>query len=313
MFNILNSLESLMSEKPPIYYERAFSHSPSSAMCYSAIDNEPIGSCIRAQYLQYKKFPVTNRGGMYMKMTQEAGHIWEEWAVQKFKELGIYISHHSKVSDTEHNIMGELDIVHYNPHTDEIEVTDVKQYNGSNWYAAKEITGSKDSHPKPKDSHLLQMFVYLLTLRNSGHAHIKTCNILYIDRSCGSWDNNFQFAISLFEDGDEIYPQVEYINKFNNNEIEYYVDRRITENNIYYKNSLLEQLIETEVIPPRDYKLIYTAQEVEQKYNDKLISTTAYNKWCQDPVKNSLGDWNCKYCKYGPDLNGNSTCYTLDE
>jgi len=309
MFNILSSIETLYNEPAPIKVERRFSHSPSSAMCYSATDNRPIGSCIRASYMRAKDYPSSNKGSMYMTMTQEAGHLWEDWCVQKFKELGIYISHHSKVADLENNISGELDIVHINPNTGELEVTDIKQYNGSNWYASKEIIGSKDTSPKPKDSHLLQMFVYLLTLSKTGNEHIKYCNILYIDRSCGSWSNNFQFRISLHEEDKVIYPKVEY---FRFDQLESYIDKRITDVNVYKKNKMLENYIEVEQLPPRDYQLTYDFQTVQHLHSIGEISDSAYKKYMSDSTNNPIGHWMCKYCQYGPDLKGFSVCYSVE-
>lgn len=310
MYNILTSISSYFDEPSPVKIDRRFSHSPSSAMCYSALNSAPIGACIRASYMKALDYPTSNKGSMYLTMTQQAGHIWEDWAVQKFKELGIYVSHHTKVVDLERNISGELDIIHLNPNTNELEVTDIKQYNGSNWYASKEILGSKDTAPKPKDAHLLQMFVYLLTLANTGNEHIRYCNILYIDRSCSSWYNNIQFRISLHEENELLYPKVEY---FVQGEVAHYIDKRITDKNVYEKNAMLEKCIEVEQLPPRDYDLVYTPEQIRKMYEAKEISDTAYKKYCTDPDKNPIGHFMCKYCQFGPDLNGFSTCYSLKE
>ena len=48
-------------------------------------------------------------------------------------------------------------------------------YTGSNYSAKKEICGSKDNPPRPKDSNLLQSFIYFLESEN---ANPMACSLL---------------------------------------------------------------------------------------------------------------------------------------
>ena len=311
MFNLLSAIKNNLEAPNPIKSGRIFAHTPSSAMCYSALDNSPVGTCIRSAYMGVKSFPASNPMGIYVRMTTEAGKLWENWLVNQYKELGIYVSHSVKLYDETNNMSGEIDIVHMNPLTDEVEITECKQYNGSNYFAQMGIVGSKNQRPTPKESHLLQCFDYLMMCRNTGQ-NIKFSNLMYLDRSCGSFYNNFQFRISLFETASkQISPLVEYFDSEGN--VQSYVDTRITEKGIVEKNKMLDTFLENDLLPPRDYELSYSNEKVELLYKSKQISATKYNKWKEDPVKNKIGDWNCTYCPYGPDLKGFSTCWSLNE
>lgn len=308
MFNIIQAIVENLSTPSPIKTQRIPTHMPSSAMCNSAVDNKPIGTCLRASYFSRMEYPVSNPMGIYTKMTTEAGKLWESWVIDQYKNLGIYSSHSVKLYDPLTFISGEIDIVHYNPLTNEIELSEVKQYNGSNYYAAKELKGSKDSAPKPKDANLLQTFVYLLMCRNTNQ-NIKFINLVYIDRSCANIANNVQFRISLKELNNECYPHIEYFDYQDN--LQEYTDFRITEKNLLAKNEALDQAVEKEEVPDKEYMYSYPANLINQLHLSKEISAIKFNKWVADPVKNNIGDWQCTFCKYSYNLQGVSTCESI--
>ena len=310
MFNILEAFKNNLQRTNPIKSERIQNHMPSRSMCYSVIDNKPLGSCIRSAYFSVKQYPASNPMGIYAKMTTEAGHLWEDWVINQYKEIGIYVNHSVKLYDPTNKLSGEIDILHYNPHTNEYEITEVKQYNGSVYQAAQGITGSKDTKPAPKDQNLLQVFTYLLMLRNTNNTQIKYVNLLYIDRSCGSFFNNFQFRVSLTTVDNKVYPFIEYLNS--TGVVESYTDFRITEEAVLEKNKMLDEFVANDLIPPRDFQLKYTDAKIEAMYLAKEISTFKYNKWKANPAINVIGDWMCSYCPYGPNKEGFSTCYSLE-
>ena len=311
MFNILKALKKQIESPTVIKYKRVFAHSPSSSMCYSATNSKPIGSCIRSNYLLAKGYPSSKEKDAYLQMTAEAGKLWEKWLIDQYKILGIYLDHSVRVFDEINNVSGEIDILHMNPETNEMEITECKQYNGSNFYAQSEICGSSSKTPKPKDDHLLQVFLYLLTLKNN-EENINFINLVYLDRSCASFYNNMQFRISLYTLADSftLIPKIEYYDSKGN--LTFYLDQRITNNNVYEKNKMLESFIEQDIIPPKDYDMTYTSQKVEMLYKTGEISKTKYNKYKDDPTNNPIGDWRCLYCSFGKNKDGYSVCTTLD-
>lgn len=310
MFNIFSAIENSITAKPIVKTDRIPTHMPSRSMCYSTVDGKPIGHCLRSAFFSVNKYPTTNATSSYVVMTAEAGKLWEAWLIDQYKRLGIYISHSNKLYDPSNFISGELDIVHYNPETDAVEITECKQYNGSNYYAAMELRGSRTAKPKPKDQHLLQTFLYLIMCKST-KLDIHFANLVYIDRSCGAFNNNVQFRISLEEYNGNIYPKIEYLN--NTKDIEYYTDYRITEKAILAKNTLLDHHVDTDKIPGRDYQYSYSPHVIEDMYTKKELSDSRYKKYKENPAKNPIGDWQCKFCPYGPSLNGDSTCYNMKD
>lgn len=311
MYDILQAFKKNLEAPSVIKTNRIPFHTPSKAMCYSAVDNKPIGACLRSAYMHLKKYPVSNPLGIYTIMTAQAGLIWEKWVINQFKELGIYVDHSIKIMDLENKLSGELDILHINPETNDLEVTEVKQYNGSNYGASTELVGNKNKKPKPKDSHLLQVFLYLLMLKNTNNDFIKICNILYIDRSCGSFTNNTQFKITLhFNEEQQVYnPVVEYF--LTDGTVSSYIDIRINDKVIFEKNNLLDTFVEKDILPPQDYELKYSDSKIKTLVASKDISATKYNKYVLDPVNNYIGDWMCAYCAFGPNKDGFSTCWSV--
>lgn len=310
MFDVFSAIKQNLLKEPSIKTNRIPTHMPSKAMCNSVIDGKPIGACLRSSYFSVKKYPTSNAMGIYVTMTAEAGKLWEDWLIDQYKQLGIYLEHSVKLYDPENFISGEIDIVHFNPLSNEVELTECKQYNGSNYYALSQLKGSRLETPKPKDQNLLQTFDYLLMCRNTGN-NIKYSNLVYIDRSCGAFSNNIQFRISLTTFNDNVYPLVEYF--LQDGSVESYIDYRITEKAVLEKNTLLDTYVDSEKIPKRDFQHTYPPLIIEDMYAKKEITDSRYKKYKENPIKNPIGDWQCKFCPYGPDLNGTSTCYSIKD
>lgn len=305
-FNFIPLLNQQLNQKNRLYTDKVPSLHPSSSMCYSAIDNAPLGSCIRSVYLKAKKTPASNPTTNYVKMASEAGLIWEAWLIDKYKQLGIYRGDGIKVYSEKLGLSGEIDVLHINPSTNELEITEVKQYNGSSIYAVRDLKGYGSQLPKPKDQNLLQVFDYLLICKDT----ISRINLLYIDRSCSSFENIIQFVIELEENKEGIYyPKITY---FQGEQTQSYVDVRINSKNVHEKREMVRKLIEVEQLPPRDYHLKYTKDNIEIKLLAGEISKAKYNKYLENPSVNYIGDWNCKYCPYGPGVDGFSVCESLD-
>lgn len=307
-YNIFENIKTNLQKKenlPRLSTDKLDTHSPSSSMCDSAIDSKPIGSCIRSNYLKRMKAPESNPTDIYVTMACEAGNLWENWIIDQYKDLGIYIDHSVRVTSFEYNISGEIDILHLNPNTNELEISEIKQYNGSNYYAAAELKGSSKIKPKPKDQNLLQVFDYLLTVKDS----IKYINLVYVDRSCGSYYNNIQFIIRLADRDGIYYPLITYFKS--DGTTDDYIDPRINSEVTQKKKKELENYIRLEEIPPKDYQIKYDSKTIEMKYSLGEISKTKYTKWRE--TNESFGDWNCSYCRFGPGKDGFSVCESLDE
>lgn len=305
MFNIVEALETKLNQGSylksiHIKNNESVYFYPSQSMCYSDIDGSAIGACIRQVWLEKKGEQVTNPKSSYNNFILEAGHIWERWLTNKYKEIGIYLDNSVKLVDNDLLTSCELDIVHMNPNTNKVEVTECKQYNGSNIYAAKELLGSDNQYPKPKDQNLLQVVKYLLILKKYD---IHKVNLLYLDRSCGSVYNHKQFVVYL--DKNKIMYDTLFKNKLITVE-----EERFNTQSLLDKEKVLLKFLEEDLCPPVDYYPIYTKDIVEKEYRLGNITKTKYNKIIEDkiPIENEAS-WNCVYCPYWKNKDtGESTC-----
>lgn len=278
--------------------------SPSEAMCYTN-EGAPVGSCIRQVWFKKKKAPETNEKSLYSLFIFEAGHMWEDWLVKQYQELNIYLDRSIKLVDNDLNISCEIDILHTNPVTGAVEITECKQYSGANWYAAKDLLGTAIIRPKPKDQNLLQCVKYLLV---AAKYDINIVNLIYLDRSCSGFYNNKQFSIYL--KGKNI-----YYDTFHNGELITVQETRFNTDSLLEKDSALIQMIELDCVPAPDYFISYTPETLEIDYARGAVTKTTYNKIKKGEINiEDQGSWNCRYCSYGKNpLTGESTCLNYIE
>ena len=306
MLNIIEMLESNLNKDAPLKsIDSKKSESiylyPSEAMSYSLVDEgKPIGSCIRQVWFNKKKAPISNPKSSYNNFIFVAGHMWEDWLVNQYKDLNIFLDRSVKLVDNDLSISCEIDILHTNPITGLTEVTECKQYNGSNFYAAKDLLGSKNSLPKPKDQNLLQCVKYLLVLKKY---NINTVNLIYLDRSCSNFYNNKQFTIYL--QGDKIYYDTYFANELMTIEV-----TEFTTTSLLEKDAALLKLLELNYAPDPDYFISYNEKTLELDYKWGNITKTSYEKIKkgQSNIEDN-GSWICRYCPYGKNSQtGISTC-----
>lgn len=305
MFNIVEALENKINQEPLLKSidsksDKSIYFYPSQAMCYSDIDGCAIGACVRQVWLEKNNEIITNPKSSYNNFIFEAGHLWEGWLTEKYKELGIYLDNSVKIVDNEFHTSCELDIVHKNPIDNSIEVTECKQYNGSNIYAAKDLLGTDTQYPRPKDQNLLQCVKYLLTLQKY---NIQKINLLYLDRSCSGVYNNKQFVIYL--DKHKIYYDTLFKGKLLTVE-----EERFTTQSLIDKETVLLQLLEEKVCPAVDYYPIYTKEIIEKEFKLGNLTKTRHKQLQENKIPmEDEASWQCKYCPYWKNREtGESTC-----
>lgn len=283
----------LKTDRFPAFY-------PSSASCINQIDNcSVIGSCLRQQYYRFAGYAESNPSGLYSQWIFAAGNNWEDYLTEQLKQMGLWLANSVKFVNTDLFVSGEIDILikgpNYNPEDDSGKyIVENKTYAGNNYAAKKEICGSKDNPPKPKDLNLLQSFIYLCTFKDQVDAVI----LNYIDRSCSGPENNKEFHIHIHQDGDDIYPKITTTNFFN--QPISYIDRRISYSAIKDRFDSLVQHLRNKSIPDPEFQHKYTDSQVHEKYKLGLIYKTKYEEYCKSPATKTLGDYQCSsvYCNY---------------
>ena len=123
------------------------------------------GKCMRAAWYRSMGFkPTTAKAGLIWK-----GHLGkrvEESQINKWKEMGLYVSNNIKFYDKRLFVSGEMDAIIKHPdNPDYLIGMEIKSFYG--YYANTNICGAKAKNRAgvPKDGHFLQSArIYALTL-----------------------------------------------------------------------------------------------------------------------------------------------------
>jgi hypothetical protein len=293
MFHDLFSLvdQSLNKKSPLKTAKNQFSFlTPSSQLCID--DNKKdIGFCSRQLWYeknQYQKSdpkPKVN----HVVMAADAGDYWENWFINHIKTSGCYVDNQIPCSHPESFVKGFADMLTTNPQTNKLELTEIKTFNGSEYYK-QSIYGTLKIRPTPQMSHLLQAFRYLLV----HNEEVDAVNLAYIDRSCSGWFKNKQFRITLFEHDSKFYPNIQF--KWTDDKLHNYIEKSVTDVGLLEAEKQFLSYMREGVVPPSTYIPIYSAPQIEARNNLGLISKTSYLKYKEKGV--SLGDFPCNYCEF---------------
>lgn len=261
--------------------EKRFYPSEASVKYFDSFgDLTSAGGCLRASYFRLTgDFPrAPNESRTEYIFAQ--GKMIEQWLVDKWKEMGIWVDNNVKFINDEFNISGELDVLLVEPNSGTLFGVEVKTFYG--YMAEKEILGNKSQKGFPKMNQLLQTLVYLYTFRD----RIKYFRMAYFARDSVKRKT---FLIELHEEEGIFYPKVDGV-----------VLKSFTVNGIMERYKLLKQYVDTKQVPPNDYELQYPPEKVESAFKKGKVSKTKYDKWKKGKLGKFeyVGDWECNYCPY---------------
>lgn len=294
MKNLWKEMDDHLMKKGPLKVSRLPTFYPSAASCISAKDGANIGSCIRENYYRCAGYEKSDHDSVWSQYVFAGGKIWEEWVIEKIKEMGLFEANNLKFVDLERYISGELDIVIKDPDGGpKSAIFEMKTFYG--YDAHKDILGTSYEPPKPKDANLLQAFLYL----GQFAGQIDKVYLMYFARDDHARN---QFIIESVEKEDgKHYPKITtFWAKANNDEKQYsYIDDRITLEGIHGRYADLMNFLKDGKIPKGDFRHTFTDEEIEAMFAAKEVSKTAYEKWKKDKDNTALGHWKCrKYCSY---------------
>lgn len=255
-----------------------------------------VGGCQRASWLRLagtKAEPMDARGTWIV--TQ--GKIIEQALIERWKEMGIWVANNVKFYWPEYNVSGEMDAILIEPETGDLFGVEVKTFYGYN--AGKEIFGNRSQSGFPKLNQLLQTLIYTYYLRDK----LKYFKLVYFARddvrrrefnislaretpAPGQEQNVFDFDGT----GDIWWPVIDGV-----------IYKQFSVNDILERYSELREYITNDVLPPPDYRLRWSNEQVERERLKGKVSDTAYKAFQLDVKKNrphKIGDWMCSYCKY---------------
>lgn len=204
------------------------------------------------------------------------GKTIEQWLIDRWKEMGIWVDNNIKFYWAEYNVSGELDAILVEPHTQDPYGVEVKTFYG--YDAHKEIFGNKKYGGFPKLNQLLQTLIYTYYFRD----RLKCFKMVYVARDD---IERKEFNIEVQEENGKWWPVV------NGN-----IYKKFSINDILDRYKLLNYHIQNDIMPPRDYELVWDSARVELEKARGNVSKTAYEEWKKG--KRKLGDWQCRYCPY---------------
>lgn len=290
MYDVFNRIREDLEKDRSIPTKTLLNLNPSSQVCIDLNTSKNIGTCRRQIWFQKNDIEKSNRIPI-TNISHLAGNWYEDWFVNSLKEAQLYYNSSFPATDVNRLVKGIVDVAFINPNEDQIELGEIKSYDGSNYYNSQAILGTKAIAPKPKDKHLLQTFRYSLIFKDQ----ISTNNLFYIDRACSQWFKNKQFKVKLVELNGNVYPKISTVW---NEEYYEYTDTRISEKGIYEaEDSLLSHFMEN-TVPPKDYEEEFDSDMIQSKLELKEIPEYLYTKYKRDPLNNPIGDPQCKYCPY---------------
>jgi hypothetical protein len=285
-YNLLEHTDAWIT-RPKFRAQRALALYPSEASVVIK-DKEGFehteGTCLRAAFMRstgkVTPAPTEARGERIMSV----GKTIEQWFIERWKEMGIWVDNNVKFYWPEYNISGELDVILAEPMTGDPFGVECKTFYG--YDAAKTIFGSKWKPGFPKINQLLQALVYTYHFRD----RLKYFKMVYMDRS-DTRHKEFKIEVTEFEG--KWWPVVD--------------GKRVTEfsiNDVLERYKMLNHYIDNDVMPPRDYELYWDPARVEREKENGNVSKTAYADWKKG--KRKLGDWQCRYCPY------KNPCWNID-
>jgi hypothetical protein len=230
------------------------------------------GACLRRVYWEQRGIKHTNPMNARGKRITSVGKLVEQWEVEKYKEMGIWVSNNTKFFHSVYNISGEVDAIVVDEKRKGFRGIEIKT--GYDYKFRSEVLGTKTRPGKPKDEHILQTMLYIDYFKFP-------FNIVYIDR--GNAERG-EYEITLNTDGT---PNI------NGKKLEsgLSIPRCLAR----YKE--LDACLKDGVVPKRDFQIQYSKERV------KFLNDSArLNKGQQEEfAKNKhvdMGDWVCSYCVY---------------
>ena len=281
--DLVKRIKESMVNKPPKSIGKKPTLWPSQASVKSG--NKVYGKCLRAAFWEKTGERKTNPTDEAVNLMGYMGNQIENGLIDTMKNLGLWYS--NSVKFTHEMISGEIDCILKIPELSQVEpfLVNVECKTCTGYYVNKEVYGyysgrgaAKTFVPgTPKVSHLFQAAIYADATNNILHKNGTI--LIYFSRDESKMT---QFHVTVDEEKNI------YIDQF--------LDDRFTLNDIYSRYRELQQAIETNTLPPADYRHTYADHEVTSLFNQGKISKTVYEKHTTD--KEKYADDECWYCPF---------------
>ena len=270
---------------------------PTEASVEYVFDDKKLvaGTCMRASW--YRSMQNPNREPASAGLMQKA-HLgkWDEMGVvNRWKEMGIWVSNNIKFYNKRYFISGEMDAIVKNPETDALIGLEVKSYYG--YPAGKMIRGAKrDKIPGvPKDNQFLQSILYAWEYKDE----LDEYRMYYIERGDG---DRVEFRIGAEQTPDSQGKHQVWWQQIESKGWNFYSPNKAYQpyciEDIYERYDQLINKLKNKELPPKDFSNNWDTDTVEWMWKNKKLGKTKYQAWQKNPGKYPCGDWHCDYCSY---------------
>jgi hypothetical protein len=258
------------------------------------------GGCHRKSIYRMLGFSKTNPPGPKGLYIFEFGKYLETMLIELTKKGFVYDNNSVKFWDKKLSVSGEIDIVVRHPEGGIIFV-EVKSSYGT--YKERELFGAWGkvdgkavyTQGSPSTQNLLQIVTYLWNHKDM--ENLVGGKLIYILRDNMS---RIEFDITIDEAENGLHRVF----------IDGKPDNRFYVEDIIQRYEILRECAveagkkinagmpkENIDVPPRDYSLLFTDEEVEDKFQMGLLGKTKYNAFQKDKNERP-GDFQCGYCDY---------------
>ena len=168
-FNLIELTDRFLERDRTVTEERLPHMYPSEARCICENTGKVLGNCLRSSYYRLTGIEQTNPPNARFHYIFMLGNLVEEFLVNRWKEMGIWLDGNVPFSDIDHGyiVSGKIDafIRNWTQRTQIIGV-EVKSFYG--YHATREIIGSTNQEGRPKIDQLLQTLYYAERYRDRG-------------------------------------------------------------------------------------------------------------------------------------------------
>lgn len=236
------------------------------------------GTCLRQAFYRLKGV-IPTPSDARAEITFAMGKAVEAFLIEQWKQMGVWVDNNVKFFTAEMGfpLSGELDAILAEPPDGKLYGIEIKSFAG--YYATKAIMGNRSEDGGPKLNQLLQTLIYAFLFRQNLYCF----RLTYLARDEPSQHRTFKVEV-IQEDG-VWYPKVDGE-----------IIRSFTIGDIFDRYRKLQEYLDKDELPPRDYEIKYTDAKVQDLFNKGKLSKKKYEDHSKG--KQCAGDWNCSYCNF---------------
>jgi len=245
----------------------------------------------------------------YLQFIWKQGQLYEDFLLDTAKNSGVYIGDQTQVYIPSHNVSGKIDIIVLDPATDTYKIVEAKSVYGFN---ATRVIGTPSQRKQgvmgtPKANYLMQLGLYQYWYANQND---KFSDALLV---CGARDTGKYAEFGLTVEPDE--EGTNWIYFYQNDPYPGdKINSGISIENILGQYAYIQESIDSNVIPERDFDIKYSDEKLETLYQRRELNKSETERYAKrkkqiEEGKTRInkqiekGDWQCNFCSF------KKTCY----